>query len=229
MEDARRFKLLKELGFINPDSELDTVANVQVLKPFSNEQITEAFISHKAQSPYPIKVCDVVDYWKKKSGQTDAQLEQRAAMIYERHFKNPKTGYDHVADKRTVYAFRVAFGTLSEYGSRTNFIDAVDKKDFIKAYVNARPEDYEHVGNVIEGRNHRYTDANSTVVCIGEASKELAKKIYGAGIKDANAIVYKRSQPQLLENQTASKRSPEEAKKIRDLISNYLKQVKVNV
>lgn len=219
-----RFNLLKELEFIVSDSKLETMANVEILKPFSYEQIMEAFIAHKSSSPYAMKVCDVVEYWKRKAGQTTAQLEQRAAMIYEKFFKYPKTGYDHVADKRTVYAFKVAFGSLIEYGNRTDYIDGVDKKDFIKAYVNARPEDYEHAGNVLEGHNHRCISKDFSVVCIGESARQLARQIYGEGVRDANALPLKR--PQALENK-AVKVDHEGQKKVRDLIANFLNSVGV--
>lgn len=173
-----RDELLKNIGLITADT-FTTMVNVSALAGYSMGQIQEAYIEHVKRSPYPVKVSDIVTYWDRKCGNTDEALEQKAALIYERYFKYPRTGYDHVcADKRIVYAFRVAFGTLAEYGSRTDFIEGIDKKDFIKAYVNARPEDYKNIGNVIEGRNH-YSNAIPTVVCIGgEKAAKLANEIY---------------------------------------------------
>ena len=193
-------ELLKNIGLITADT-FTTMVNRSALAGYTLGQIQEAYIEHVKRSPYPIKVSDIVTYWDRKCGNTTEALEQRAALIYEKYFKHPKTGYDHVcADKRIVYAFRVAFGTLAEYGSRTNFVEGIDKKDFIKAYVNARPEDYEQAGNVIEGLYH-YSEAIPTVICIGgEAAQKLAQEIYNNRVMFM--ITNKRPSP-ALENKKA--------------------------
>ncbi len=191
----KRLELLTKLGLIpDPTNEVDVEATTLSLAGFNDNQLIQAYVDHKQKSPYAMKVCDVFDYFKAKNGNTDAQLESRAALIYERYFKNPKTGFDHVADQRTVYAFKVAFGSLAEYGSRTNFIDGIDKKDFVKAYINATPQDYQYVGNVIEGRNHKSNDSNPTVVCIGsqEQLAPIAKQLYG---ETAKLMFYQAPQP----------------------------------
>lgn len=193
-----RVQLLINLGLItNPDNPIEVEATVMSLACFSKEQLLQAYISHKQASPYPLKVCDVFEYFKKMQGESDAQTESKAALIYERYFKHPKTGFDHVADKRTVYAFKVAFGSLTEYGSRTNFIDGIDKKEFIKAYVNASPNDYKFVGNVIEGRNHKSNDAHPTVVCIGSQEQvgQIARELYG---EQAKLVYYQAPQPKVV-------------------------------
>lgn len=190
-----RIGLLTKLGLIpDPNNEIDIEATTLSLANISDDILLRAYVDHKQKSPYAMKVCDVFNFIKSQSGSTDEQLESRAALIYERYFKNPKTGFDHVADKRTVYAFKVAFGSLAEYGSRTNFIDGIDKKDFVKAYINATPQDYQYVGNVIEGRNHKSNDSNPTVVCIGsqEQLAPIAKQLYGEAAK---LMFYQTPQP----------------------------------
>lgn len=196
--DTERLNLLIKLGLIpDPNNDIDVEATLYSLAPFTKEQLMQVYMHHKQISPYPLKVCDVFEYVKQLNGTSDAQTESKAALIYERYFKHPKTGFDHVADKRTVYAFKVAFGSLTEYGSRTNFIDGIDKKEFIKAYVNASPNDYKFVGNVIEGRNHRSNDAHPTVVCIGSQEQvgQIARELYG---EQAKLVYYQAPQPKVV-------------------------------
>lgn len=221
-------ELLKKIGLITADT-FTTMVNCRALTGYTLGQIQEAYIEHVKHSPYPIKVSDIVSYWDRKYGNTTEALEQRAALIYEKYFKHPKTGFDHVtADKRIVYAFKVAFGTLAEYGSRTDFIEGIDKKDFVKAYVNARPEDYERAGNVIEGRNHNSNACDPTVVCIGTQAKSLAVKLYGEKVKFTGLPVQR---PQLgFEIQKQKKMLPqlkreENKQKVQNILNSYLQQM----
>lgn len=216
-------ELLKKIGLVTDDM-FTTGVNRAALQEYTAEQIQEAYIDHVKHSPWAIKVSDIVGYWDKKRGNTDAALEQKAALIYEKFFKYPKTGFDHVADKRTVYAFRVAFGTLTEYGKRTNFIDGIDKKEFIKAYVNAKQQDFELAGNVIEGRNHNYAKDDPSVICIGKQAEKLAFEIYGKNVRIVNAAssvkALPHSAPAALENKNAL--SPLQAKAIRNKVMEQL-------
>ena len=224
-----RNELLTVMGLIDPKNPLDAEATMLALQSFTDEQIKAALVWHKQNSPYPMTVCDVVSFWKMKSRQNSEALEQKAALIYERFFKYPKTGYDHVTtDKRAVYAFRVAFGTLAEYGSRTSFIDGIDKRDFVKAYVNALPDDYELAGNVIEGRNHNSNASNPTVVCMDGQAKAIALRLYGkavniAGISystNTKAVAYK---PKPKELPLSQEQRAETREKVIALLSGYLK------
>jgi len=213
-------ELLKKIGLITDDM-FTTGVNRAALQEYTAEQIQEAYIDHVKHSPWAVKVSDIVSYWDNKRGNTDAALEQKAALIYEKFFKYPKTGFDHVADKRTVYAFRVAFGTLTEYGRRTNFIDGIDKKEFIKAYVNAKPQDFELAGNVIEGRNHNYAADDPSVICIGVQAKKLAVEIYGKKVRIVNTA--KALPPaKAIANKTANALPPLQAKAIRNKVMEQL-------
>lgn len=219
-------EFLQRIGLITTDVFTSSI-NKAALMEYTAEQIQEAYVEHVKHSPYPIKVSDIVSYWDRKNGNTTEALEQRAALIYEKYFKHPKTGYDHVcADKRIVYAFRVAFGTLAEYGSRTDFIEGIDKKDFVKAYVNARPEDYERAGNVIEGRNHNSNACDPTVVCIGTQAKSLAVKLYGEKVKFTGLPVQR---PQLgfeIQKKMLPQLKREENKqKVQNILNSYLQQM----
>lgn len=213
-------ELLKKIGLVTDDVFVSGV-NRAALQEYTTEQIQEAYIDHVKHSPWAVKVSDIVTYWDNKRGNTDAALEQKAALIYEKFFKYPKTGFDHVADKRTVYAFRVAFGTLTEYGRRTNFIDGIDKKEFIKAYVNAKPQDFELAGNVIEGRNHNYAADDPSVICIGMQAKKLAVEIYGKNVRIVNDA---KTMPPVktIANKTANALPPLQAKAIRNKVMEQL-------
>lgn len=219
-------EFLQRIGLITTDVFTSSI-NKTALMEYTAEQIQEAYVEHVKHSPYPIKVSDIVSYWDRKYGNTTEALEQRAALIYEKYFKHPKTGFDHVtADKRIVYAFKVAFGTLAEYGSRTDFIEGIDKKDFVKAYVNARPEDYERAGNVIEGRNHNSNACDPTVVCIGTQAKSLAVKLYGENVKFTGLPVQR---PQLgfeIQKKMLPQLKREENKqKVQNILNSYLQQM----
>lgn len=218
-------QLLKEIGLLT-DNNFTNVVNKTALQEYSTEQIQEAYIDHVKHSPWAVKVSDIVAYWDKKRGNTDAALEQKAALIYEKFFKYPKTGFDHIADKRTVYAFRVAFGTLTEYGRRTNFIDGIDKKEFIKAYVNARQQDFELGSNVIEGSNHNYAKDDPSVICIGKQAEKLAFEIYGKKVRIVNAANTAKALPHrapaAIENKNAL--PPLQAKAIRDKAMEQLER-----
>ncbi len=219
-------EFLQRIGLITTDVFTSSI-NKTALMEYTAEQIQEAYVEHVKRSPYPIKVSDIVSYWDRKNGNTTEALEQRAALIYEKYFKHPKTGFDHVtADKRIVYAFKVAFGTLAEYGSRTDFIEGIDKKDFVKAYVNARPEDYERAGNVIEGRNHNSNACDPTVVCIGTQAKSLAVKLYGEKVKFTGLPVQR---PQLgfeIQKKMLPQLKREENKqKVQNILNSYLQQM----
>lgn len=219
-------EFLQRIGLITTDVFTSSI-NKTALMEYTAEQIQEAYVEHVKRSPYPIKVSDIVSYWDRKYGNTTEALEQRAALIYEKYFKHPKTGFDHVtADKRIVYAFKVAFGTLAEYGSRTDFIEGIDKKDFVKAYVNARPEDYERAGNVIEGRNHNSNACDPTVVCIGTQAKSLAVKLYGEKVKFTGLPVQR---PQLgfeIQKKMLPQLKREENKqKVQNILNSYLQQM----
>lgn len=232
-QNQERIDLLKSVGLIDAKDKIDTFVTIQALLPYTSEQIIEAAVYHKTKSPYVMKVCDVVNYWNNKTGQTPEVLEQKASLIYEKFFKYPKTGFDHVSsDRRAVYAFKVAFGTLTAYGSRSDYIEGIDKKDFVKAYINARPEDYELAGNVIEGRYHYNDSANPTVVCMDSQAKNIALKLYGNNVNiaglpapKAQAIVYKQKNKEL----PLSPQQIESAKaKISAILDGYLKIAHVN-
>lgn len=225
VENMDRLELLKQLGLIEPNNNLDAQATMFALRDYKNVQVYEAYAFHKTVSPYPMKVCEVVEYWKKKKGETPEALEQKAALIYEEFFKHPKTGYDHVADKRIVYAFKVAFGSFIEYGNRTDYIEGIDKKDFIKAYVNARPEDYQFSSNVIPGLYHYNTNPDPRVICIGEQVKALAREIYGNKVVIENYVTYKRP-PQLeVKKEDKKELTPEEKKAMLDKVQKAIEEL----
>lgn len=228
MTTYNKYEVLQKIGLITDPDDFQSQIVLDTLRNYDVNVIVEAYKEHIKHSPYQIKVSDIVGYWEKKTGQTAEQLEQRAALIYETYFKRIKP-FDHVsADKRAVYAFKVAFGSLAEYGQRTNYIDGIDKKDFIKAYVNAQPEQYEKAGNVIKGYKYSTSEVNPTVVAIGgNASREVAKQIYGDNVRFSNNVT---SRPQL-----AYKKEPELSplqrlsnnQKVTALLSNFLSRAKV--
>lgn len=224
-----RTKLLQDVGLLtDPDNQAEVYATAFALKDFDNNQIMEAFVYHKQVSPFPLKVCDVVNYWKQKLGISDIQLESKAALIYDQYFKHPKTGFDHVCDDRRVaYAFRVAFGSLAELGDHDPKYDALDRKEFIKAYVNAEPCNYELCPPVIVGRNHM-SQANDTVILIGNQDKALseAKRLYGEQVKisftpaktASQAIGYK----PLHERVASEAEMSANKEKLKNILSNFL-------
>lgn len=184
-----RFELLASLNLFDPKNPVDVETTVQALDGLSDEQIKEALVFHKMNSPYPIKVFHIVQYWKTKSGQSNEILEQKASLIFERYFKHPRIEYDHVtSDQRIVFAFKIAFGSLFDYGRRKNFIAGVDKKDFIKTYVNARQEDYERAGYVIEGMCHDtyQMTGEAIVVAIDQQAMSIAQQLYSPNVKFVN-------------------------------------------
>ncbi len=223
-----KYDVLQQIGLITAPDDFQSQINIDLLKDLSTEQIVEAYKEHAKHSPYQIKVSDIITYWERKAGQTPEQLEQRAALIYERYFRHVK-GFDHVcADKRVVYAFKVAFGSLQAYGQRTNYIDAIDKKDFIKAYVNAQPENYNLAGNVINGYRGASGDKAPTVVAIGgNATRQLAKQIYGDDVRFSDDLA---STP-LLVNKKEPELSPMQrlsnTKKVTALLSNFLSKARI--
>lgn len=227
MTTYNKYEVLQKIGLITDPNDFQSQINLETLKDYDVNAIVEAYKEHIKHSPFQIKVSDIVGYWEKKTGQTAEQLEQRAALIYERYFRHIK-GYDHVcADKRVVYAFKLAFGSIQSYGQRTNYIDAIDKKDFVKAYVNAVPEMYNMAGNVIKGYRHASGEKAPMVVAIGgEATKKIACQIYGDDVRFSDDV---KTKPLLINK--APELSPlqriSNSKKVTELLSNFLQKAKV--
>ena len=222
-----KYELLQKIGLITDPDDFQSQINLETLEEYTAEMIVEAYKDYIKHSPYQIKVSDIVTYWEKKNGQTPEQLEQRASLIYERYFRHIKS-FDHVcADKRVVYAFKLAFGSLQSYGQRTNFIDAIDKKEFVKAYVNARPEMYNMAGNVIKGYRYASEGNAPKVVAIGgNATRQLARQIYGDDVRFSDDPVQRpqleNKQPQLSPLQRLAN-----VKQVNNLLSNFLSRARV--
>ena len=126
-----------------------------------------------------------------------------------------------------MYAFKLAFGSLQSYGQRTNFIDAIDKKEFVKAYVNARPEMYNMAGNVIKGYRYASEGNAPKVVAIGgNATRQLARQIYGDDVRFSDDPVQRpqleNKQPQLSPLQRLAN-----VKQVNNLLSNFLSRARV--
>lgn len=222
-----KYEVLQKIGLITDPDDFQSQINLEILEEYTAEMIVEAYKDYIKHSPYQIKVSDIVTYWERKNGQTPEQLEQRASLIYERYFRHIKS-FDHVcADKRVVYAFKLAFGSLQSYGQRTNFIDAIDKKEFVKAYVNARPEMYNMAGNVIKGYRYASEGNAPKVVAIGgNATRQLARQIYGDDVRFSDDPVQR---PQL-ENkpmQLSPLQRLANVKQVNNLLSNFLSKARV--
>lgn len=227
MATYNKYEVLQKIGLITDPDDFQSQINLETLQDYTVEMIVEAYKDYVKHSPYQIKVSDIVTYWEKKNGQTPEQLEQRASLIYERYFRHIKS-FDHVcADKRVVYAFKLAFGSLQSYGQRTNYIDAIDKKEFVKAYVNARPEMYNMAGNVIKGYRYASEGNAPKVVAIGgEVTRRLAREIYGNDVRFSDDPV---SRPQL-ENkvpQLSPLQRLSNAKEVSNLLTNFLSKARV--
>ncbi len=225
--NMNKFELLQKIGLITAPDDFQSQINIEALSDYTVEMILDAYKEHIKHSPFPVKVSDIVSYWDVKRGITPEQLEQRAGLIYEKYFRHIKS-FDHVcADKRVVYAFKVAFGSLQAYGQRTNFIDAIDKREFIKAYVNAQPENFNLAGNVIRGYRNATGSTSPTVVAVGgEKTRALARQIYGDDVRFSDNP----QRPQLA-YQKAPELSPLQrlgnSKKVTELLTNFLSKARV--
>lgn len=176
-------KIFEQISSFQGMQGVELSAAELALKGYTDKQIAEAYAYHLQNSPFPLKVCDIVEYWERKAGFDPAALKLTATEIYSKYFKHPETGCDYVcADPRVVYAFKLTFGSLLDYGRRTDYIEGIDKKEFVEAYVNADPRNYELAGNVIEGINH---DNRPTVILIGdqEVARNIAHLEYGDNVK----------------------------------------------
>lgn len=222
-----KYELLQKIGLITDPDDFQSQINLEVLENYTPEAILEAYKDYIKHSPYQIKVSDIVTYWERKNGQTPEQLEQRASLIYERYFRHIKS-FDHVcADKRVVYAFKLAFGSLQSYGQRTNFIDAIDKKEFVKAYVNARPEMYNMAGNVIKGYRFASEGNAPKVVAIGgEATRRLARQIYGDEVRFSDDPA-PRPQLENKQMQLSPLQRISNVKQVNNLLANFLSRARV--
>lgn len=221
-----KYEVLQKIGLITDPDDFQSRMNIDALEEYTAEDIITAYKEHIKHSPYQIKVSDIVTYWEQRNGQTPEQLEQRASLIYERYFRHVKS-FDHVcSDKRVVYAFKLAFGSLQSYGQRTNYIDAIDKREFVKAYVNARPEMYNMAGNVIKGYRYASEGNAPKVVAIGgEVTRQLARQIYGEDVRFSDDVV---ARPQLTNKANLSPlQRISNTKQVNNLLANFLSKAHV--
>lgn len=177
---SKEWNMAQQMFNRAPSSELCGYA-FKLLANYSLQDVVEGLQYSALHSTYAPTVADVVKYIERKYGESVEALEAKAHLIYKKYFQHPDTGADHVCDDRRVaYAFQVAFGSLREYGSKTTTAnsDVFDEKEFVKAYVNALPREYNTTPVIIKGLYH---DNNPRLVYVGkhETCAMLARREYG--------------------------------------------------
>lgn len=222
MQLSRKDLLIKTGLIADPKDNFEVAITLDALNGVPDDVIIAAYKYHKLNSPYKFQICNIKEYADKMTGKTQEALELEASEIYQKYFSIPSTGKDILCEnKRAAYAFQVAFGNFKKYGSDVGRIDSIDRRDFIKAYVNADPRNYEHANNILEGYNHNSKDCQ--VVIIGDQTKGamLAKKIYGEQVR--LSLDKPKPTPLQLENKAAEEKQGTPATK--EQVEGYLKRI----
>lgn len=102
---------------------------------------------------YP-KPVDIIDSIKVIVGQNEEQLKARAHTVFKEITRNISIGCDYVfEDARAASAFKQAFGSIVEYGKKTEEDTWLEKR-FVEAYASPY---LENTGNILGGL-YAYTD-----------------------------------------------------------------------
>ena len=124
------------------DKEICTLA-YKALQEFELKEITVAMSRVLKRSKFAPTIADIVSEIEVMYGNDKASLEIKANEFYNAINRDFSMAKDYVCeDPRAVYAFKIAFGSLQEFGSHSVSADAFDRKAFIQAYVNAKETSY---------------------------------------------------------------------------------------
>ena len=151
------------------------------LSEFSLLEVKRGLSHALKTSKFAPTIADVSQAIVEIRGIDTASLETRANDFYNKISQNFSMGKDYVCDDpRAVYAFKTCFGSLREFGNHALSADPFDRKEFIKAYVNAKEEWYRNDNNknVLAGIYHK--DNNPLVAYVGNKTtcEQLAKVVY---------------------------------------------------
>ena len=105
-------------------------------------------------SKFMPKPADVIEAIKNLTGQDKDQLESKAHIVFKEISRNINIGCDYVfEDARAASAFKQAFGSIVEYGKKTEEDTWLEKR-FVEAYASPY---LENTGNILGGL-YAYTD-----------------------------------------------------------------------
>ena len=139
------------------------ISEVYTTKPLSEEAVNVYFDS---LVEYPLSVvltglrlavkgakfmpkpADVIEAIKNLTGQNKEQLEAKAHVVFKEISRNINIGCDYVfEDARAASAFKQAFGSIVEYGKKTEEDTWLEKR-FVEAYASPY---LENTGNILGG------------------------------------------------------------------------------
>lgn len=156
-EDFQEFK--KHLGetFKVFDKAVDNdIVKVYFLavKDYPLSVVIQALLYCSINCEFKPKPVDLVKALKEFTGQNKEQLEVKAHVVFKEFSHNINIGCDYVfEDERAASAFRQTFGSIVEYGKKTEDDTWLEKR-FVDAYVSPY---LENTGNVLGGL-YAYTD-----------------------------------------------------------------------
>lgn len=124
------------------DKEVCTLA-YKALQEYELKELTVAMSRVLKHSKFAPTIADLVSEIETMYGKDKASLEIKANEFYNKINNDFSMAKDYVCeDPRAVYAFKIAFGSLKEFGSHPLSADPYDRKAFIQAYVNAKETSY---------------------------------------------------------------------------------------
>ena len=189
---------------------------------FTLEDVKAAITVSLRESKFAPTVADIVEIMKKVHGIDKETLSIKANIWYTTLNECFDSGKDIITDdSRAVYAFKMCFGSLVEFGMHDKKSDPFDRKNFIECYVNANNHSNCYL---IAGRFH--SSNSPRVAFIGDSKKclAIAKEVYD----DYQRPQLPTDKPKQLQvkREVTVEYSENCNEQLKDLLENFLSSVK---
>lgn len=157
--------LLIKTGLVkDKTNEIEIAAAMQIIRPFTREQIIAAYTAHKAQSPRAFTLADLTAAY----GGSEKGREIAGHRWFDAVTGYVDSGADYITDdKRGAAAFKTAFGSLAAYGRHYEDDEPYDRRRFVETYMNLPHHLIEQETGLIPGLNHNATTGTLRVKFIG--------------------------------------------------------------
>lgn len=146
------------------------------LREYDYNTVGKALMYVVQTSRFAPTVADVIEVIKQQNGEDKESLINKASQFYAEINATLDSGCDYVcSDPRGVYAFKLCFGSIREFGRHSDKTDSFDRKAFIEAYVNAR--NYPN-NNFLCGINHETKSPRVRFIGNKRECQTIAQKYY---------------------------------------------------
>lgn len=228
-------KLLTDLGLVDPNNQTLSKINMSILKDFTDSQIMEAAQYHYANSEFPIKPCNVCEYWRKRTGTTEEDIKARLALkaehVFNEMIRKANSANDWiVADARAAVTIKALYVSPQRFSRMDKIAEGDDwpRKNFIKRYQEVTGEELSEAVHLFGGFYANTDDPRVTFLGDYNECMQLAAELYQGKRprlpNDPNVKVLPHAVPKCDQDATPQDESRRYLSAIADLLAKAVKK-----